>query len=285
MDVRSLSTDQGNLPQPIRLVVLAGRPRKGTDPLAQRFGVSHKCLIPLAGKPLIAHVLQTAVSHPRIASLAVCIERDGFEPVYDVLTRLPGRGTVALIEARDSLADSVHAAVEGWDGAIIVTTADHALLTGSSIDALLDTLETADIAFALTRREWVEEAHRAGHGHYLRLRDGEFAACDLYGMSGRQALRAIEVFRGDRFDRSGQRIARATGALGLLRVMLGLETLYGAIARASRRLALKVGAVILGDGSQAIDVDDDRTYAVVRDLLETRETEGIEEDVPQLAVA
>ncbi|CDO36295.1 NTP transferase domain-containing protein [Novosphingobium sp. KN65.2] len=285
MDVRSLSPDRGNVPQPIRLIVLAGRPRNGTDPLAERFGVSHKCLIPLAGKPLIAHVLQTAVSHPRIASLAVCIERDGFEPVYDVLTRLPGRGTVALIEARESLADSVRAAAQGWDGPTIVTTADHALLSAASIDALLDTLETADIAFALTRREWVEAAHRAGRGHYLRLRDGDFAACDLYGMSGPQALRAIEVFRGDRFDRSGQRIARATGALGLLRVMLGLETLYGAIARASRRLALKVGAVILGDGSQAIDIDDDRTYAVVRDLLETRHVEQVEEEAPRRAVA
>ncbi|AIT79893.1 nucleotidyl transferase [Novosphingobium pentaromativorans US6-1] len=265
----------------MRLIVLAGRPRKGAHPLAERFGVSHKCLIPLAGKPLVAHVLQTAANHPRIASLAVCIEREGFEPIYDVLTRLPGRGTVALVPARDSLADSVRAAAEGWEGPVIVTTADHALLSESSIDALLDTLETADIAFALTRREWVEAAHRAGHGHYLRLRDGEFAACDLYGMSGPAALRAIEVFRG---DRSGQRIARATGVLGLLRVMLGMETLCGAIARASRRLALKVGAVILGDGSQAIDVDDDRTYAVVRDLLETRGEEQIEA-APRLAVA
>lgn len=254
----------------MRLIVLAGRRRKGPEPLAERFGESHKCLIPLAGRPLIAHVLQTGASHPRVASLAVCVEPEAFEPIYDVLTRQPGRGTVALVEAREDLADSVRAAAEGWDGPLIVTTADHALLTSASIDAMVEALETAEVAFALARREAVEAAHPSGQRRYLALRDGEYAVCDLYGVSGPGALRAVEVFRGRRLDRSGRRIARATGLVGLTMALLGLETLSGAIERASRHLALAVRAVILADGSQAIDVDDDRTYAVVRDLLERR---------------
>ena len=138
------------------MIVLAGRRLNGPDPLAERFGESHKCLIPLAGRPLIAHVLQTGAHHPRVASLVVCVEPEAFEPIYDVLTRQPGRGTGALVEARNDLADSVRAAAEGWNGPLIVTTADHALLTTASIDAMADALEAADVAFALARREAVE---------------------------------------------------------------------------------------------------------------------------------
>lgn len=271
MNGPSHSPERRDEPKPIRLIVLAGRRRNGPDLLAERFGESHKCLIPLAGRPLIAHVLQTGASHPRVASLAVCVEREAFEPIYDVLTRLPGRGAVALVEARANLADSVRAAAEGWDGPLIVTTADHALLDEASIDEVAEALDTSDVAIALARREAVEAAHPAGHRRYLSLRDGEFAVCDLYGMAGTRALRAVEVFRGDDgFDRSGRRIARATGFIGLVMTLLGLETLASAAHRASRHLALGVRAVVLGDGSQAIDVDDDRTYAVVRDLLDAR---------------
>lgn len=271
-------------PRPIRLIVLAGQRRNGPDPLAARFGESHKCLIPLAGLPLIAHVLRMGASHPRISSLAVCIEREAFEPIYDVLTRVPGRGTVALVEARDTLADSVRAAAEGWDGPSIVTTADHALLSAASVDAMADALESCDAAFTLAGREAVEQAHASGHRRYLSLRDGQFAICELYGLAGPAGQRALEVFRGQDSFRRSSRIARATGLLGLVMVLLGLETLPGAIGRASRRLALKVGAVLLDDGSQAIDVDDDRSYAVVRDLIETRA--GREEaQAPRYAVA
>lgn len=284
MNQASPSPERPDEPKPLRLIVLAGRRRNGPDPLAERFGESHKCLIPLAGRPLIAHVLRTGANHPRVASLAVCVEPEAFEPIYDVLTRQPGRGTVELVEARDDLAESVRAAAKGWDGPLIVTAADHALLTPASIDAMAEALETADVAFALARRDAVEAAHPSGQRRYLALRDGEFAICDLYGVSGPDALRAAEVFRGHRFDRSGRRIARATGLVGLAMTLFRLETLAGAIDRASRHLALSVRAVILADGSQAIDVDDDRTYAVVRDLLESRPAEA-ESHSPRRAVA
>jgi GTP:adenosylcobinamide-phosphate guanylyltransferase len=271
MDERSHAPGRPDEKKPLRLVVLAGRRRSGADRLADRFGTSHKCLIPLAGRPLIAHVLQTGASHPRVGSLAVCIERDGFEPIYDVLTRLPGRGTVELVEARDNLVDSIRAAAEGWDGPLIITTADHPLLRASSITVMAEALEGADVAVALARREAVEAAHASGWRRYLSLRDGDFAVCDLYGMTGPDALRAVEVFRGrDGFGGGRRRIVRAMGFLGLFLLAFGFATLPRAVDRASRRLGLKVSAVILGDGSQAIDVDDDHSYAVVRDLLERR---------------
>lgn len=253
----------------LRLIVLAGQPRGTVDPLARRFGLSHRSLIPLAGQPLIAHVLRTASAHPLVASLAICIEREAFEPVWDVLTRIPGRGNVALVEARDNLADSVRDAARGWDGPLLVTTADHALLSGDSITAVAEALQQADAVIALASRECVEAAHRAAPRRFLALRDGDYAPCDIYGMAGPAAVHAVEVFRGKgALDRSGARIRRAAGVLGLLLMRCRLLALADAAAFVSRRLRLRLSAVVLTDGRQAIDVDDDHSYALVRDLLE-----------------
>lgn len=259
-------------PHPLRLVVLAGHgpgaARRGADGLAQRFGETHRCLVPLAGRPLIAHILQTAAQHPRVTSLAICVEREAFDPVWDVLTQTPGRGTVALVEAQADIAASVRAAAKDWDGPLLVTTADHALLSADSIDAMIAALGTADVAFALARRDVVEAVYPGLDCAYVALHDGEFAACDLYGMASPRFVDAVNVFRGARTaDREAMRIWRAVGLVGFLMVRLGMETLSGAVARASRRLGMRVRAVELADGTQAIDVDDERTYAIVEGLL------------------
>lgn len=254
-------------PRPLRLVVLAGH-GSGADALARRFVERHRCLVPLAGRPLIAHVLQTAAQHPRVTSLAICVEREAFDPVWDVLTQLPGRGTVALVEAQADIASSVRAAAKDWDGPLLVTTADHALLSAASIDAMIEALETADVAFAVIRREAVEAAQPGLDCAYVALHDGAFTACDLYGMASARFVDAVKVFRGARTaDREAMRIWRAVGLVGFVMVRLGAETLAGALVRASRRLGMRVRAVELDDGTQAIDVDNERTYAIVEGLL------------------
>src|SRR5690606_14816200 len=76
---------------PLRVVVLAGQRRGAVKPLAERFGTSHKCLIPLHGRPLIAHVLEMLAGHPRVESLVVSVERDAFDGIYDVISSMPGK--------------------------------------------------------------------------------------------------------------------------------------------------------------------------------------------------
>ena len=49
-----------------------------------------------------------------------------------------------------------------------------------------------------------------------------------------------------------------------------LVSLDGGLQRISRRIGHRIVPVVLPDGSQAIDVDNDRTYDVVAELLEPR---------------
>ena len=60
--------------RPVIAIVLAGQRRGGANPLAVRAGVSHKCLAPIAGIPLIAHVLATLTALPAVKEIRVSVE-------------------------------------------------------------------------------------------------------------------------------------------------------------------------------------------------------------------
>lgn len=257
---------------PLHIIVLAAQRKGVTDPLAARFGVSHKCLVTLQERPLIAHVVATAAAHPGVASVAVVVEADAFAQIDRALTAIvPGRAKIRYVAAADNLADSVVAAAAGQDGPLVITTADNALLTFASIDAMLHAVGQFDVAIAMAPREAVLAAHPDGQRRFYRFRDGEYSNCNLYGMSGVRALSAAEIFRGGgQFAKKAKRIVAAFGLVSLVLLRLRLISLEAALSRISRRIGLAIAPVILADGSQAIDVDNDRTYAVVSELLERR---------------
>lgn len=270
---------------PVRVVILAGQRKGVANPLAERFGMTHKCLIPLHGRPLIAHVLEMLASHSRVESLVVSVEREAFDGIYDVISEIDGHHCVRLMESRDTIADSVLAASEGWPGPVIVTTADHALLSPQAIDAVAETLAKADAVIAMARRGAVLAAHPQAQRRFYNFRDDAYSNCNLYGLSGPDALRAAEVFRGGgQFAKSAMRIVRTFGLANLLLLRLRLVSLATGMDRISRRMGVRIEPVILPDGRQAIDVDNDRTYAIVEALMPPPQDRSALPEYPRIAV-
>ncbi len=259
------------MPQ-LRVIVLAAQRKGITDPLATRFGVGLKCLVPLAGRALISHVVESVATHPNVASVAISVELEAFADIANALNGLQSNGDlIHNVPARDNLADSVIAAARGHDGPIIITTADNVLLTHASIDAIADALRLHDVAIAMAPREAVLAAHAEGQRRFYRFRGGEYSNCNLYGLAGANALGAAEFFRGGgQFAKKASRIAGAFGLANLILLRLRVISLQEGLRRISRRIGLDIAPVILRDGSQAIDVDNDRTYAVVSALLGER---------------
>ena len=52
------------LRRPFTVVILAAQRAGVVNAVAQDAGVSHKCLAPIAGKPLIVHVIEALDGHP-----------------------------------------------------------------------------------------------------------------------------------------------------------------------------------------------------------------------------
>jgi GTP:adenosylcobinamide-phosphate guanylyltransferase len=253
-----------------RAIVLAAQRAGAIDPLASRFGVTHKCMVPITGKPLIAYVIETLAAHPGIDEISVSIEAEMADEVF-ALSRSLDNARIRRVRACDNIADSVLAAVRGAPGPFIVTTADNALLQPEAITAMLDSLSGADVAIAMAARGSVLSVHPDAQRRFYRFADGDYSNCNLYGLAGHRALAAIEFFRGGgQFAKKAKRIVEAFGLVNLILMRTRIFTLPKAMARIGHRIGLSIQPVILADGRNAIDVDNDRTYAIVEGLLPKR---------------
>lgn len=251
-------------------IILAAQRAGQIDPLAGARGLSHKCLVPIADAPLIAHAAAALAATPGCRRIIVVIEPDMFASVRAVLR--DGPPPVDFVAAADNLADSVFAATDGIDGAMIVTTADNVLLTPAAVEAMLAALaDGSGVALAMANRATVLAAHPEGQRRFYRFRDDEYSNCNLYAFGGAAAVRAAESFRsGGQFAKKPMRLIAAVGLINIALMAMGRLSLRGALDRLSRRLRLRIEPVVLADGSHAIDVDNERTYRCAALLLERR---------------
>ena len=251
------------------IVILAAQRDGRLDPLAAEAGVSHKCLVPIGGRPLLAHVLEAFAELRGIESVRVAVE-PGAEAALRPIAEASGL-PVRFIASAETITDSVYAAAAGGDGPLVITTADNVLLTAAAVRQVAARLADGDdTVLALARKEAVLAAHPEGQRRFYRFRDGEFSNCNLYGLS-RRGLELAETFReGGQFAKNPMRIARAFGFLNLILLRYGLVPLDRAMERLSRRFGVRVSALVLADGAHAIDVDNRRTYDIASQLLDRR---------------
>lgn len=251
------------------IVVLAAQRGGLLDPLAAEAGVTHKCLVPIGGRPLLAHVLAALGEVEGIESIRIVVEPgadDSLRPIVGA-SGLPA----SFVAAADNIADSVYAAALGTDGPVVITTADNVLLTPAAVRQVMERLAGGDDAVvAIARKEDVLAAHPHGQRRFYKLSDGEFSNCNLYGLSQR-GLGLAETFReGGQFSKNPMRIARAFGLFNLLLLRLGLVSVDSGMRRLGRRFKVRASAVVLADGAHAIDVDNQRTYDIAAQLLDRR---------------
>ena len=254
---------------PLTIVILAAQRDGKLDPLAAAAGVSHKCLVPIGGKPLLAHVLAALGGEAGVGSVRISVEAGAEEALRGVAeaSGLPVRFT----EAAANIADSVYIAAAGAAGPVVITTADNVLLTAGAVREMADRLRAGDdVVVALARKADIIAAHPEAQRNFYKFRDGGFSNCNLYGLS-RRGLKTAEAFRsGGQFFKNPMRIARAFGFLNLFLMRFGLITTEQAMRRAGRKFGVQGARVILADGAHAVDVDNERTYRIAALLMEKR---------------
>lgn len=261
---------------PVTVIILAGQRHGVSNPLAARAGVSHKCLAPICGKPLITHVLETLTALPGIAGIRISLEPEAHGEVQALVQPYMERGArIALVPNSPNIVESVLAAAADDPGPFLVTTADNVLLTREGFEEIRAAMETADAVIGLARKERVLEAHPQGQRGFYELKDGGYANCNIYGIANRKAFSAAEFFReGGQFQKNPKRLARAVGIVNILLMRFRLIGMESAMRRLSSRFGVTIRAVSFADGALAIDVDDERTYRICEGLLETRLAQG-----------
>ncbi len=263
------------------ILILAGKRDGKLDPLAERAGVSHKCRVPINGKPLLEWVIDAV--GPAFPSARVLISIHDPAVIADLpgVAALQAAGRLTLCEAQAGIVESVEHAVAqaGGDAAfpLMITTADNVL---AESDYLRGVHEAAlggagDAVVVLATRETILQAHPEGQKKFYEFSDAAISNCNVFWLRHARALAAAEAFRqGGQFAKVKGRIAKAFGLWNLIRFRMGWWTLDGAFRAISRRFGVRVIPHITPDGAFAIDVDNERTYAIAELLLKARKPQG-----------
>lgn len=251
-------------------IILAGE-RPGGDPFAASLGVAAKALIPVGGVPMLARVARTLLDCPDIARILVLaqdVERLRAHPGTAWLADEP---RVAFGVSSAGIAGSVRAVAGGeapWP--VLVTTADHALLTPAMIAAFIAGAH-GDVAFAVVERRVLLAAYPGNVRTWLRFRGGAWSGANLFALTGARAFAALDLWTGVERDRkSGWRLILKLGPGLLVGAALRVLTIQAAAARLGRRLGLRATAVALPFAEAAIDVDKASDLALAEQIVAAR---------------
>ncbi len=257
---------------PVTVIVLAAQRTGVVNPLARRAGVSHKCLAPICGSPLIAHVMETLTTLPDIREIRVVLEPEGQAEVDPVLETFRDRGTpITLVDSDANIVESVLAACRGKDGPFVITTADNVLLTHDGFEQVRSAMRDADAVIGVTTKDRVRAVHERGQRGFYEFKDAGYANCNIYGLANDKGLKAAEIFReGGQFQSNPGRMVRAAGIFNIVLMRLGLVTFARGLDRVGKRFGAKLRPVVFEDGALAIDVDNERTYAICEWVLGQR---------------
>jgi GTP:adenosylcobinamide-phosphate guanylyltransferase len=252
------------------ILVLAGRRRATLDPLAEKFGVSHKCLVPVAGEAMVGRVLRIAAEAFPETPLFLSVEDFAIVAGEPTVQRLTAEGRLTPVASAYNIVDSVVKASRTTGFPLLITTADNVLMTAEVLHAVAAKGGEPGIdgVVVMAREEDILAAHPDGQRRFYRFRDGGYSNCNLFWLSSARALGFTESFRlGGQFVKKKARAVRALGLASLLIYVSRLGTLDFMVRHFSRRFGLRMVALVARDGRTAIDVDNERTQKVAEEIL------------------
>jgi GTP:adenosylcobinamide-phosphate guanylyltransferase len=259
------------------ILILAGKRDGKLDPLAERAGVTHKCRVPIAGKPLLQWVLEAVAPAFPDARIYVSIHDPAVIADLPGVSVLTASGRLHLCEAQAGIVESVEAAIAAAGGEsafpLMITTADNVLAEPDYLRGVHESAMASegDAVVVLATRESIRAAHPEGQRKFYEFSDMAISNCNVFWLRNSAALAATEAFRqGGQFAKNRARIAKAFGIWNLIRFRLGWWSLDGAFRAISRRFGVRVVPHVTPDGAFAIDVDNERTYAIAEMLLKDR---------------
>ncbi len=244
---------------PFTAVILAGK-RPGRDLVAEAAGVACKSFAPIAGRPMVHRVLDALAAARQVDVLNLCgPSKPLIEQEPELKTRLES-GEVRWIANHSTPSLSTYHALQAFAESkpVLVTTADHALLTPQIVDYFCDAARRmeCDVAAGLTVHDGVIAAFPETRRTAIKFKDGAYSGCNLFGFMNSRSDRAAQFWR--RIEQERKKPLRMMQILGwwtVLRYLLGRISLDEGLERLSDKMQAHLRVVLLPFPQAAIDVD------------------------------
>ena len=174
-------------------LVLAGS-RGPTDPLARHQGVQHRALLEIEGVPMLLRVVRALRAASRIDRITVSIDDPA---ALAALPELAANGTgvhCSLSSPSRSVLDVLERRADG--SKLLVTTADHPLLTPEMIDhfAAADDGSQADLLVGVVARSLLRERFPGSTRTWVPLRGDGYTGANLFAFRTAAARRAARFW-------------------------------------------------------------------------------------------
>jgi len=253
------------------VVVLAGDRGPG-DPLAAAAGVPGKVLVPIAGRSLLARVLDAVAGFaPGARVLVVCPGHVAYQRELDAQHAI----RCERIAPAAGPAASVGGALEQVDPAtpVLLVTGDHPLIEPAWLQMLRAgaARNVADAAVGVADFDSVSRAYPGNRRTHYRFADRGVCGTNLFWFRTARGRRVVEAWQA--FERDRKRPWRIVGRLGwinLFRYLLGRLSLEAAMAALSSRFDATLVAIRLDAPEAAVDVDTPADLALVERILAAR---------------
>ena len=249
----------------VTAIVLAGS-RPGGDPLAKAHGAQLKALITVGGKPMVRRPVDALLESDEIGEIRVLSQRpELLKPV------LPRSKRVSIEQSGDTIATTLEAYCfdPKVDWPLLVTTADHALLTSEMIEDFLSLARRGDIAVGVVEKRNLMYRLPQSERTWIKFRGGAYSGANLFLLASPRVLPALELWRSAEQGRKKPwRLLSVLGPLNLLGALLRLRTIDQTLGTVGRKLGLNAIAVELADPLAAVDVDKPADHALVEAILE-----------------
>lgn len=248
-------------------VVLAGS-RPGKDPFAESYGTDLKALIPVGGEPMVRRPVEALLASSQVNHIRVLAQQ--VERIREVL---PTDQNITVEPSGDTIASTLEKICVDpnvqWP--ILVTTADHALLTPEMVSDFLARSQGADIAIGVVSRNALLRRLPETKRTWLKFRGGAYSGANLFLLGGPKVRSTLQLWSSNEQNRKkAWRMLLTVGLFGFLGAFLRLRTLQQTLDSVGRKLGLSIRAVELSDPIAAVDVDKPADHELVTAILEGR---------------
>jgi GTP:adenosylcobinamide-phosphate guanylyltransferase len=255
-------------------LVLAGD-RGTTDPLLAQSEACCKAMIEIDGTPMVLRVLAALEAAESINGRMLSGPKPEQLAIEPEVRRLVETGEIDWCEPRATPSTSASHAMDriSHDTPVLITTADHPLLSARIIDHFCreSAASNADLTVGLAPFSKVQQAFPEMKKTVLRFKGGHYCGCNLFAFLTPHARGFANHWRQVESDRKNPlKMIRLLGWGAVIRYLLGLLTLDEALDSLSRKFDLRIRAVILPYAEAAVDVDSVRDHYIVQEKLTSK---------------
>ena len=264
-----------SISMPFTAIILAAD-RGPDDPVTRAAGVSCKALTPIDGIPMVLRVLNALEESPAVGPRLLCGPPWPLIEQAAALKSGVDAGDYSWTASQDSPSASAGVTMEQIPDSqpVLLTTADHALLTSQIIDCFCEQARTADfdLLVGLAPHELVATTYPGVRRTRLRFSDRDYCSCNLFAFMTPRSRTITTFWRKVESQRKRPwRIFATLGWWPVFKYLLGRLSLQEALARISDIMEMKIGVVILPFADAAVDVDTENDWRLVQQILAAKE--------------